>query len=446
MMPDEIAVAVENLGKRFTVYRNPSDRLAHMVIPPLQRLAGRPPSTFRTEFWALRKVSFQVRRGETVGIIGRNGSGKSTLLQIICGTQEPSEGTVRTSGRIGALLELGAGFNPDFTGRENVFLNGHILGLDRREIEERFDEIAAFADIGAFMDLPVKAYSSGMFVRLAFAVQACVEPDLLIVDEALAVGDEKFQRKCYTHIDALRERGCAVLLVTHAAATVERFCSRAILLDQGRLIALGAARPIIDQYHALLFADEKTYLKRLNTEPDAPAQPAAPAAPQPAPDPEGSDGTRQRARITRVTVEDAAGRPAELFRAGETLTIVIAATADEDLPEVQAGMSLKTVEGVVAFGTSTSYHGHNLHDVRAGQGFEIRFGVRADLCAGSYFLSAAIAMVVADNRDMVYLDRKIDIGVIRVVEPHLLATGIAHLQTTLSVAVSDPPAGLQSCD
>jgi lipopolysaccharide transport system ATP-binding protein len=199
-MSDDIAVSVHNVNKRYLLYDRPQDRLKQSLFWRFGKSYGR-------EFWALRDISFEIRRGEALGIIGRNGAGKSTLLQIIAGTLQPTSGVVHVSGRVAALLELGSGFNLEFTGRENVYLNGAILGFSRGEMEQRFDEIAAFADIGDFMDQPVKLYSSGMFVRLAFAVQACVEPDVLIVDEALAVGDVVFHQKCYARL----YRGCSRL-------------------------------------------------------------------------------------------------------------------------------------------------------------------------------------------------------------------------------------------
>ncbi|MDZ4098100.1 MAG: ABC transporter ATP-binding protein, partial [Methylophilaceae bacterium] len=191
-----IAIKVENLSKCYQIYDNPRDRLKQFVAPRLQRLTWQTPKQYFREFWALKDVSFEVKKGETVGIIGRNGSGKSTLLQMICGTLNPTSGSIQTSGRSAALLELGSGFNPEFTGRENVYMNAAVLGLTQDEIDKRYDDIVAFADIGEFINQPVKTYSSGMVVRLAFAVQSQIDPDILIVDEALSVGDAKFQAKC----------------------------------------------------------------------------------------------------------------------------------------------------------------------------------------------------------------------------------------------------------
>lgn len=204
MSSEDITIQVDGLSKCFKIYDRPRNRLKQLVFPRLQSAIGRNPVSYHRNFWALRDVSFDVKRGQTVGIIGQNGSGKSTLLQIITGTMAPSQGTVNIQGRIAALLELGSGFNPEFTGRENVYLNGSLLGLSRAQIEQSFDYIAAFADIGEHLDYPVKTYSSGMMVRLAFAVQVAVETEVLIIDEALAVGDARFQLKCFKRLEELK--------------------------------------------------------------------------------------------------------------------------------------------------------------------------------------------------------------------------------------------------
>lgn len=218
VMSSEIAISVDGVSKRYEMYSKPRDRLLQFFSSGSKQ--------YYKEFWALQKISFDVKKGETLGILGRNGSGKSTLLQIIAGTLTPTTGSVHTSGVLAALLELGSGFNPEFTGRENIYLNGVILGFSRQEMDQRLEEIISFADIGDHLDQPIKTYSSGMTVRLAFAVQACVSPQVLIVDEALSVGDEKFQRKCFEYIEKLRKGGCSILLVTHSTATVEKFCQR----------------------------------------------------------------------------------------------------------------------------------------------------------------------------------------------------------------------------
>lgn len=248
MSSSEIAIKVNNVSKHYQIYDSPRDRLKQFIFPKIARARRKVSRQYFREFRALQDISFEIRKGETVGIIGRNGSGKSTLLQIICGTLSPTEGSVATYGRIAALLELGSGFNPEFTGRENVYMNGSVLGLSNEEIDNRFDDISAFADIGQFIDQPVKTYSSGMFVRLAFAVNIMSEPDIMIVDEALAVGDMNFQAKCITSLTRIQERGATVLFVSHDIGTLKSLCSRGIYLEHGKVEAIGAAGEIADLY------------------------------------------------------------------------------------------------------------------------------------------------------------------------------------------------------
>jgi len=257
MSSNDIAISVTNLSKCYQIYDTPRDRLKQLVVPRLQRIAGKAPKQYFREFWALRDVSFEVKKGETVGIIGRNGSGKSTLLQMICGTLTPTSGSIQTNGRIAALSELGSGFNPEFTGRENVYMNASVLGLSNEEIDERFGDIVAFADIGQFINQPVKTYSSGMVVRLAFAVQSQVEPDILIVDEALSVGDAKFQVKCFDRLRQLKENGTSILLVTHSSEQIVTHCTTAILLNGGIHVEVGEPKHVVNRYMDLLFGKEK---------------------------------------------------------------------------------------------------------------------------------------------------------------------------------------------
>lgn len=247
------AIRVADISKCYAIYARPSDRLRQMGASALQRVTGRKAKEFYEPFWALHGVSLDVRRGECVAIIGRNGSGKSTLLQIITGTVAPSGGVVEVNGRVAALLELGSGFNPEFTGLENVYLNASLLGMRRDEVDSKLDDILAFADIGDFINQPVKTYSSGMVVRLAFAVQAQINPEVLIVDEALAVGDARFQAKCFARLRELRERGTSILLVTHSTEQVVTHCDRAVLLDRGVKLADGLPRPVVNQYLDLLY-------------------------------------------------------------------------------------------------------------------------------------------------------------------------------------------------
>lgn len=246
-------IIIQSVSKCYQIYSHPKDRFKQAISNRWRRFVGgaESASPYYKEFWALRDISFSLEPGETVGILGRNGAGKSTLLQIIVGTLAPTSGEVITDGRITALLELGSGFNPEFTGRENVLLNAQILGLTREQALDRFDEIAGFADIGDFIEQPVKTYSSGMMVRLAFAVQTAVDPKILIVDEALAVGDMFFQAKCISRIKKLVDEGVALLFVSHDTGVVRQLCSRAVLLQDGRLAAIGDAKSVAEQYTSL---------------------------------------------------------------------------------------------------------------------------------------------------------------------------------------------------
>jgi lipopolysaccharide transport system ATP-binding protein len=258
MSSDDVAICVKDLSKCYQIYGSSQDRLKQSILTRFQAMLGYEPAQYFREFWALRDLSFEVGRGETVGIIGRNGSGKSTLLQLICGTLAPTTGTVDTRGRVAALLELGAGFNPEFTGRENVFMNATVLGLAQQEIESRFDDIARFADIGDFIEQPVKHYSSGMYARLAFAVAINVDPRILIVDEALAVGDEPFQRKCFARIEEIKRGGGTILFVSHSSSAIVALCDRAILLHGGKRLYSGSPKTAVSWYQKLMNAPENS--------------------------------------------------------------------------------------------------------------------------------------------------------------------------------------------
>jgi lipopolysaccharide transport system ATP-binding protein len=247
MSSDDVAIRVEGLSKCYGIYANPRDRLKQFILPRLQRFVGRAPKQYFREFWAIKDVSFEIKKGETVGIIGRNGSGKSTLLQMICGTLSPTSGSIQTNGRIAALLELGSGFNPEFTGRENVYLNGSVLGLSNDEINARFDDIVAFADICEFIEQPVKTYSSGMMVRLAFAVIAHVDADILVVDEALAVGDAFFTQKCMRFLRNFMKTG-TVMFVSHDTGSIKNLCNYALWLEKGHVIQEGAPKEVCELY------------------------------------------------------------------------------------------------------------------------------------------------------------------------------------------------------
>lgn len=413
-MPNaEIALRVRDVSKHYLLFERPEHRLKQSIVWRVQRLLGGAPRAYFRDFTALRDVSFDIRRGETVGIVGRNGSGKSTLLQIICGTLRPSGGAVETRGVISALLELGAGFNPDFTGRENVFMNGAILGMSRDDIEARMDDIAAFADIGVFLDQPVKTYSSGMFVRLAFAVAVSVDPDILVVDEALAVGDEAFQRKCYARIEEIQSRGAAVLFVSHAAQTIMQICSRALLFDHGRLLMDGAPKDVIARYQRLL------------VQADAGA-PSGEAGAHGERDARGERGWWDEdlrpestvemgngaAAIVDVRLLDAAGRRVNVVRAGERVTYAYDVQFAQDASDVSVGMMLKTVSGVALAGLNNEPQGLRWRRVRAGETIRVEFSFTCALLPGVYFTNAGV--VAEGDSERVTLHRIMDAAAFRV--------------------------------
>lgn len=256
MPSDDIAISARNLTKTYRLFGHPGDRVKQFFSLGLKR--------YHREFTALKDISFEVKKGETFGIIGRNGSGKSTLLQLICGILKPSSGSVTVNGRVSALLELGAGFNPEFTGRENVYFHGAVVGLTEAEMDARFDAIAGFADIGEFIDQPVRIYSSGMFVRLAFAAAIHVSPDILVIDEALAVGDQAFQGKCLEYMERLRRGGrTTIIYVSHNVRQVERLCNRALLIDHGYVEMLGEANVVCNAYFR--YVDQQPHMQTTGT-------------------------------------------------------------------------------------------------------------------------------------------------------------------------------------
>lgn len=344
-MSSDLAIEVQNLSKCFQIYDRPQDRLFQMVL-------GRRKQLYR-EFWAIEDVSFEVRKGESVGIIGRNGSGKSTLLQLICGTLHPTAGAVRTSGRIAALLELGSGFNGDFSGRENVYLNGAMHGLSREDVDERFDAIARFADIGEFIEQPVKTYSSGMFVRLAFAVQANLDPEILVVDEALAVGDALFQKRCYERIEALISSGTTLLFVSHDEESVRTLTQHALLLRDGKVVARGQSSEVLLEYRRQLHDQERRYLTHMARDLNSVKQPSA-----------GTDSNQAKAsdrysfgdleaEIVQVTVCSGSGEGREVFYPTDPVRIVVRCIAHKALQRLNVGLRLRNKEGVKMYSWGT---------------------------------------------------------------------------------------------
>ena len=262
MYSEDLVVDLLDVSKHFEIYDHPRDQLKQLVKPLFDKLTGRTRSNFYSDFHALKDINLSVRKGESIGLIGRNGSGKSTLLQVIAGTLVPSGGWVNTYGRIGALLELGSGFNPEFTGRENVLISAAVLGLNDDQISSRIESIIKFADIGEHLDRPVRTYSSGMMVRLAFSVQISLDPDILIIDEALAVGDALFQKKCMDELQRLNESGVTLIVVSHDANSIKNLCTRAVLLEKGQMLASGEVKTVFNRYELLLHSLDKQEDKR----------------------------------------------------------------------------------------------------------------------------------------------------------------------------------------
>lgn len=406
-MSSDIAIRVTNLSKCYQIYEKPRDRLKQFIFPRVKRSFGRQPINYFREFWALRDVSFEVKRGETIGIIGRNGSGKSTLLQMICGTLTPTSGTVETFGRVGALLELGSGFNPEFTGRENVYMNAAVLGLSKEEIDTRFDDIVAFADIGEFIDQSTKTYSSGMVVRLAFAVQAMIDPDILIVDEALAVGDEKFQRKCFCRLEELKRKGTAIIFVSHSGPQVVELCDWGILLEQGsRLLT---ARPVqaVRAYQKLIYApiEDRDRLIREYRSSDLVDEIVEFHSEIISSVTAEADSTLfdiglipettvvypvLGAEIKEIKILDLDGRKVNVLSTGKIYHFVVTGHFLSDVKNYYFGIHIRSVSGAEITGQRHPEDGAYFFDGRAGEKFEITYSFNMLVIPGVYFVGGGI--------------------------------------------------------
>jgi lipopolysaccharide transport system ATP-binding protein len=399
---------VQRLRKGYQIYEAPRDRLKQFILPRLQRLVGKRPRQYYREFLALKDISLEVRKGETIGIIGRNGSGKSTLLQIICGTLHPTSGAVEVRGRVAALLELGSGFNPEFTGRENVYLNASVLGLNLKQIQARLPQIESFADIGDFIDQPVKTYSSGMTVRLAFAVIAHVDADILVIDEALAVGDAFFTQKCMRFLRTFMKSG-TVLFVSHDTAAIKSLCDRAIWLERGDVLKQGAPREVCDLYLEAFFeaqqgASTTTRLREFK----APA--ASPEGKDQrselinasnlrndlrvfAFDPEAASFGKGGARIDSVEFLDAQSAPLRWVVGGEQITLRITVQVAEALERPIIGFFIKDSRGQTLFGDNT-YLSYEAQPVICGAGSALRAAftfAMPILPKGDYSVNVAVA-------------------------------------------------------
>lgn len=409
-MSSEVAVSVQSIGKCYHIFKNPRDRLKQFVSSGLRKLLNRPPKRYFQEFWALNDVSFEVKRGETIGIIGRNGSGKSTLLQIICGTLAPTAGEVETNGRVAALLELGSGFNPEFTGRENVYMNAAVLGLSKKQVDERFDKIAAFADIGRFMEQPVKIYSSGMYIRLAFSVIAHVDADVLVVDEALSVGDAIFTQKCMRFIRSFRENGTLVF-VSHDTRAVQNLCEKTIWLDNGEIKQAGASKDVVESY--LKYTLQELYghnveLHALSSEDNSSTEEESPAGQEGMEKPAIDYGVRATvkengasakgwktgaAEIMSVSLKKLSPGSDGVFTGGERVRMAIRVKANETLESPILGFLVRDRLGQDLFGENTlPFTSLNPCPVRAGEEFVGEFVFRLPMLPnGQYAVMASVA-------------------------------------------------------
>lgn len=412
MSSNDVAIRVQNLSKCFQIYDAPKDRLKQMLVPRLQRAIGKQGKQgkqYFREFWALKDVSFEIKKGETVGIIGRNGSGKSTLLQMICGTLTPTNGSIQTNGRVAALLELGSGFNPEFTGRENIYMNAAVLGLNEEDVGARFNDIVAFADIGDFIEQAVKTYSTGMMVRLAFAVIAHVDADILVIDEALSVGDAFFTQKCMRFLRKFMENG-TVLFVSHDTGAVINFCHRVIWLNKGVSKLQGEPKEVAQKYLAELYesyqGDSISSATKVNDKVGFPQEPLRDMRIDfinttnhrndielfsfvPDADSFGKGG----GNITSVQLLDEASKPLAWVVGGELIKLIITCFANTAIPSPIVGFIVNDRLGQPLFGDNTcNFSNHEPLMISQNEKFEAIFEFRFPILPmGDYSITAALA-------------------------------------------------------
>ena len=460
---DDVVVSARGVGKVYRLYDRPQDRLKHMLFSRMGWSYGR-------EFWALRDVSFDVRRGEVVGIIGRNGSGKSTLLQIMAGIVQPAAGEVKVLGRVAALLELGSGFNPDCTGRENIIMNGVILGVPRGEIDRRLEEIVAFADIGEFIDQAVKTYSSGMFVRLAFSVATSLDADVLLIDEALAVGDVFFRQKCYQRLETLRASGVSIVLVSHAMTEVEQFCQHALLLHGGQVIFHGSASEAVKRFYLM---EQDGRLAAAGALPAAPQVAAAGARATSEdsrfwPGPEvflDISGVAQvsngLARCTGVALCDSRGWPRHVFEQGETASFFYEYELLADIEVPSGGVEIANEKGTIVHGKNTLEYGSEVpREVGRGSRLRFRHDMALEIAVGEYTFNVGLDTLSRHDHDRrsLYSHAELSSRIIRLcllpavgmfavvfrvagTPVQLLHHGVANLRGECRVSVVGVPAG-----
>jgi lipopolysaccharide transport system ATP-binding protein len=394
---EEPVVAVQHVSKVYPLYRRPTDRLLELI--PFRG------TSLHRDFYALKDVNLKVGRGEIVALVGPNGSGKSTLLQIVSGILRPSSGRVVTTGRIAALLELGAGFNPEFTGRENVFLNGEIMGLSRQDVERVFPAIERFAEIGEFINRPVKEYSTGMYVRLAFATAIHVEPEILIVDEALAVGDAIFANRCIQKLEEMREKNVTILFVSHDLGLVKRLAHRAILMMNGHVLAEGKPKDVVNRYVGLVHEYEREKCAS-SGKLDASFR--------------HGDGTSV---IEDVKILDANGNATGVITSGDQITVRVRVRFNKESENPIVGILIRNRLGVDIFGTNTRLEQKSLGMFHAGETLEVDFGIDCLLTRQEYTLTVATQHWNGASQE--WLD---DVVAFTVADPKDVA-GFAHLRT-----------------
>ncbi len=464
---EETVISVRNVSKMYSLYADPRDRLKQSLWHALPEFLRGESRQFYQEFWALHDLSLDIGQGETVGIIGRNGSGKSTLLQILAGTLTPTQGEVQIKGRVAALLELGSGFNPQFTGRENVYLNGSIWGMKKEEIDLIFDEIVAFADIGPFIDQPVKHYSSGMFVRLAFAVQAFVPKEMFIVDEALSVGDEAFQRKCMASLERFRANGGTVLLVSHDLQTIVRQCDRCLLLSQGELLVDGPSKPVADLYQKLMYSDPHQVAEIIDTlrnhglqdalshsggrDADGPLDSRQKEITSPGPQnahntvvdwfdphmPQTAEVSYSngKARLFDFKIYNEHKEQVNVLVMGRQYFLTYRVEFYEAAYDVHFGTMLKTKDGLDVAGISSKRQACQFECIPTSTTINVSFAVTLNIAPGTYFLNAGVDGNDAEG-ERTYLHRRVDICMIRVLAPNAEDVyGLAYLDPDFSYSI-----------
>ena len=400
---NDTVISVKGLSKKYRLYDSPRDRMKEALHPFRKR--------YHREFWALKDVSFEIKKGETIGIVGKNGSGKSTLLQIICGVLQQTEGELAVSGNISALLELGAGFNPEFTGRQNVYLNGAIKGFTKEQIDERMDAILGFADIGDFIDQPVKTYSSGMYVRLAFSAAVNIEPDILIVDEALSVGDVFFQNKCFMKFKEFQEKGVTILFVSHSLDTITAHCTSAILIDAGKLISSGSPKQVVDDFRKTIALQNKDYLVK-EGKANAGRVFDVPAATGPEwqnlftyNPKEGRFGTKE-VEILEGGIFTPENAPAVTLETNKEYVIKIKLIYNEAKSDVIAAFVIKDLKGTVLCGTNTYFQNFEMAAGNKGDFVIVSFKLKMPLNPGQYLLSLGSQAINGDG--FLLYDQRID--------------------------------------